>query len=180
MDTSGKNVPWKAAAFTGYLSRPCLSLRACSSLRVTRVSNGEVLLVGNMQSQDFLAPVQRYYFMTLPASETYRIEVVASSRNPSFAPVRFTAQYADSGACGKGLTLLFKQSTQSAWIVPQTLYKDYQRCSGTSSVASSDKAIFQQTCINSKPWLEVYLSHAFTHQIVLKQGSDSIGCPATQ
>ena len=93
-----------------------------SFLRITRISDGQQLVVdGNLQETN-PNENQRNYIVTLLANQVYQVEVIPSSSNPSFLAVNATIQVADAGLCGQGLTLRFVQVANKPWLITPSDY----------------------------------------------------------
>lgn len=168
--------------FRGGITNSCFPLSPpfSSHLRVTRVSDGSVLeLDGNLKSSNFPDPVGRYYFFTVLSDQSYKVEIVPPRRNKGFKPKTITAQYADSGECGRGLHLRFKQENGQLWEVPQKSSSDFRVCQGAQKIGTANTQ-FQTVCSKGQPWLEASLSPSFSKTVKLIRGKGQISCSSPQ
>jgi hypothetical protein len=85
-----------------------------SYLKVTRVSDGAVLLVDGNMNDGSPEQGRREYVMNILSGEVYRIEIVTPPTKP-FKPSFLQVQLRDDGVCKGGLTLQVKQDDTKPW-----------------------------------------------------------------
>lgn len=93
-----------------------------SSLQITRLSDGQVLVLdGNLKKRNTAPPVMREFSAVLLAGQKYSITIIPSTNAPTFAPTMMRARFRENAVtCGGGMTFQFPSQTSVSWVTTNT------------------------------------------------------------